>query len=150
MTLETILCTFVAQYNYKKVQMIKEKFGKNIKLYRKLKGLTQEHLAEMISVNQRQLARIEAGESFVTAETLEKLCIKLEVSVKDIFNFDYPEKEAANYDEIKCLNLLLNDLKKISLSEKKLEFVMIAVKALENKSAMKELKTLIKGIELLQ
>lgn len=130
--------------------MIKEKFGKNIKLYRKLKGLTQEHLAEMISVNQRQLARIEAGESFVTAETLEKLCIHLNISVKDIFNFDFPEKESEDYDEIKCLNLLLNDLKNIKLCEKKLEFIRIAATALNNKSAMKELKTLIKGIELLQ
>lgn len=130
--------------------MIKEKFGKNIKLYRKLKGLTQEHLAEMISVNQRQLARIESGESFVTAETLEKLCVYLEVSVKDIFNFDFPENESENYDEIKCLNLLLNDLKNIKLSEKKLEFVRIAANALNNKAAMKELKRLIKGIELLQ
>lgn len=59
--------------------------GENIKLFRKLRGFTQEKLAELIDINTRQMARIEAGESFITAFTLEKLSKSLNVAVCVLF-----------------------------------------------------------------
>ena len=68
-------------------------FGQNLKKIRKMKHLTQEKLAEMIGVNQRQLTRIEVGRSFVSAETLEKLYFALGVSFSQLFDFELEDVE---------------------------------------------------------
>ena len=70
------------------MDIIKRGFGEQLKVMRKIKGLTQESLAERIGINLRQLARIEAGESFVSSQTLYKICNVLEVSPMALFNFD--------------------------------------------------------------
>ncbi len=70
------------------MDIIKKGFGERLKTYRKVRNYTQEKLAEDIGVNLRQLARIEAGESFVTAETLFRICSVLEVSPKVLFDYD--------------------------------------------------------------
>ena len=70
-----------------KMEAIKKGFGEQLKNIRKLKDLTQERLSENAGINQRQLARIEAGESFVTAETLGNLCLALEVEPNVLFDF---------------------------------------------------------------
>lgn len=68
-------------------------FGQNLKRLRKMKHLTQEKLAEMIGVNQRQLTRIEVGRSFISAETLEKLYFALGVSFSQLFDFELEDVE---------------------------------------------------------
>lgn len=70
------------------MEIIKKQFGEQLKLYRKLKTFTQEQLAEKIGINLRQLARIEAGESFVSAETLFNICKTLEISPSVLFDFN--------------------------------------------------------------
>lgn len=60
-------------------------FGNNIKEYRILKNLTQEQLAEMISVSSVQIGRIEAGKNACTIHTLLKLCQALCVTPNDLF-----------------------------------------------------------------
>lgn len=72
---------------------IKKNLGKKIKYYRELKGLTQEQLAELLDFNCRSLSFIECGTNFATAETLEKLCKYLEVTPKQLFDFEYYFKE---------------------------------------------------------
>lgn len=74
------------------MEIIKKCFGERLKTYRKIKNLTQEKLAEMVGINLRQLARIESGESFITAETLYNLCTVLEVSPKLLFDFNIEEE----------------------------------------------------------
>ena len=74
------------------MEIIKKCFGKQLRTYRKLKNLTQEKLAEMVGINLRQLARIESGESFVTAETLHNFCKILEISPKQLFDFDIEDE----------------------------------------------------------
>lgn len=71
---------------------IKKGFGNNLKDLRKLKNLTQEKLSELVGINLRQLARIEAGESFVTAETLYNICCILEISPSVLFDFELEEE----------------------------------------------------------
>ena len=67
---------------------IKKLLGKKVKLYRELKNLTQEQLAERIGVNSRTVSLIETGNNFVTAETLYNIAHVLEVSPKKLFDFD--------------------------------------------------------------
>lgn len=70
---------------------IKKGFGKNLKEIRKLHHLTQEKLSEQIGINLRQLARIEAGESFVTSETILQICKSLNISPRKLFEFEIEE-----------------------------------------------------------
>ncbi len=72
---------------------IKKKLGRKIKYFRELKGLTQEELAEKLDFNCRSLSFIECGTNFVTADTLDKLCKTLEVTPKQLFDFEYNLKE---------------------------------------------------------
>ncbi|MFI3300380.1 MAG: helix-turn-helix transcriptional regulator [Candidatus Gastranaerophilales bacterium] len=71
-------------------------FGNNVKKIRISKNLTQEQLSEMIEIDLRQLARIESGNSFVTAETLEKICITLQIQPKDLFDYDLLNNKKSN------------------------------------------------------
>lgn len=51
---------------------MKELLGKRIKELRTQKQLTQEQLAEMVDMGERNLSKIECGINFVSADTLEK------------------------------------------------------------------------------
>lgn len=58
----------------------KEKMGQKIKMARKEKGFTQEHLAELVGISNRTLNLMEKGKSGMTIETLIKFCNSLGVS----------------------------------------------------------------------
>lgn len=66
----------------------KRAFGLNLKLLRKSKSYTQEKLSELIDIHTRQLSKIETGEHFPSCRTLEKICTVLEITPRDLFNFD--------------------------------------------------------------
>lgn len=209
---------------------LKYAFGQRIKELRKQRGLTQEKLAEKIGINLRQLARIEAGESFVTAETIENICRSLNLQLYELFNFEIQQVvlktgtdntnmhfkaiksgnviqfinnnvennrsfqadslfdaderifgivknikrdviidefhngilvktkiyktngtiETINHiKENKDFEMLREKILKIENDKKKIEFLNLALDSLTKKSALEELKTLIKGIELI-
>ena len=86
---------------------IKKLLGKKNKELRIKKGFTQEQLSEKIGIGERNLSKIECGNNFVTAETLSNLLIALEVSAKDLFDFDYYKKETDIKNEI--INAIEND-----------------------------------------
>lgn len=58
-----------------------------IKEYRKLRGLTQEELAEEIDISWRQLQRIEKNEQDTSVKTLKKLICVLKIPDKDIIRY---------------------------------------------------------------
>ncbi len=62
--------------------------GKNIQYYRKLKNLSQNELAEMISFSREHLASIETGKEYISLRKLFLIADELEVSLKDLVNFD--------------------------------------------------------------
>lgn len=64
---------------------IKKSFGKKVKRLRQKRKLTQEKLAELIDISPRNLSKIEVGDCFVKAETLEKLLVALDVSMEELF-----------------------------------------------------------------
>ncbi len=62
--------------------------GNNIKKYRKLKKLSQNELAEMCDFSREHLACVETGKEFISLRKLFLIADLLEVSVKDLMNFE--------------------------------------------------------------
>jgi transcriptional regulator with XRE-family HTH domain len=72
-----------------------ETIGTRISEIRKLKGLTQEELADRARINLRTLQRIEKRETEPRGNTLKMLCSVLEINIEDIV--DYGKKEDGKY-----------------------------------------------------
>lgn len=86
-------------------------FGKRVKYFRDLKNYTQEHLAELINIEQSNLSNIERGKVYPTQITLYRLANALEVEpyrfftvspklavqdmVREIANAMYQDKKLA-------------------------------------------------------
>ncbi len=84
---------------------IKKLFGKRVKELRIKKGLTQEKLAEMIDIGERNLSKIECGNCFVKAETIAKLLNALEVNSTELFDFStYQNKNLLKEKLIEAIN----------------------------------------------
>lgn len=66
----------------------KESIGKKIKMARKEKGYTQEHLAELVEISNRTLNLMEKGKSGMTIETLIKFCNSLGVSPNYVLSYE--------------------------------------------------------------
>lgn len=92
---------------------MKELLGKRIKELRTQKQLTQEQLAEMVDMGERNLSKIECGINFVSADTLEKIVTALGVSARDLFDFDHLKNETERKEEL--LNAINNDTVAIDL-----------------------------------
>ena len=67
---------------------IKKLLGERIKRLRKNRGLTQEQFSERINIAPRNLSRIEVGESFVSADTLDKIIEALSVTAEELFAYE--------------------------------------------------------------
>jgi transcriptional regulator with XRE-family HTH domain len=65
---------------------IKQRVGLKVKEYRKLKGLSQEKLANLSEIDRTYLPTIEKGERNVSIEILERLAKALEINIKDFFD----------------------------------------------------------------
>ena len=131
---------------------IKKGFGTNVKLIRKSRNLKKEKLAELIEIDQRQMARIEVGESFVTAETIEKLSAVLNVPVKLLFDIENIETDKMTLEVIETYNKNIKKLKKVmekaALSNAQTELICLAAEAPERKLARERLRGLLTGLDL--
>ena len=72
---------------------IKNLLGEKVKRLRKMRGYTQEKFAEMIDITPRNLNRIESGENFVTADTLDKILSTLSVPADVLFSYEHLKDE---------------------------------------------------------
>ena len=65
------------------------RLGLNIAYYRKLRGLTQLQLAEAVDISRTHMSNIEAPnvETSVSLDTLFDIADKLQISIKDLFEF---------------------------------------------------------------
>ena len=63
-------------------------FRENLIHLRKLKGLSQEELAEKIQVSRQTLSKYETGESLPDIEKCSRLAEILDVSLDELVNFD--------------------------------------------------------------
>lgn len=64
------------------------KMGEKIRKIRNLKGMSQQALAEVVEISQKQLSRIEMEQVSPTFELLEKICKTLDVSLKSLLEFN--------------------------------------------------------------
>ena len=85
---------------------MKKKLGNKIREARISRTLTQENLAEKINISPKSLSQIELGNNFVSAETLDNICIALDINPKFLFDFDAEEHTQGDY-----LNEILKRLK---------------------------------------
>lgn len=88
-------------------QAIKDTLGKNIKLLRARRGLSQADLAERADISITFLSNIERGIKFPQPNMLSKIAIALGVEVNELFL----ENLAAD-DHKKLLNHMSEDLTK--------------------------------------
>lgn len=73
---------------------IKRLLGLKIKELRIKRGMTQEELSEKIGLVERNLSKIECGKSFLTADTLSNIIDALNITAKELFDFDYYKDES--------------------------------------------------------
>ena len=71
--------------------MNRKLFGQKLKNLRKLHNYTQEKMSELIYIDVRQVARIEAGESLPSVVTLQRMAKILAVTPNDLLNFENDE-----------------------------------------------------------
>ena len=63
--------------------------GKNIKKYRKIKGLKQRELAEALYLSESFIAKLESTtHQTISIDTLEDIAEVLECDIRDFFNKD--------------------------------------------------------------
>ncbi len=68
--------------------MLEKSFANKLKSLRKYKSITQEKLAEMVDLDVRHIARLEAGDGLPTVTTLLKFCAAFGVTPNDLLEFD--------------------------------------------------------------
>jgi len=94
---------------------LKIRLGRRIKDLRKSKNITQEKLAEIISMDITSLSKIETGRNYPQPETVEKLANALGVSIDKLFLFkdDFSKEEYLNEinNNIKFISNDINKLK---------------------------------------
>ena len=117
---------FLWKFYFKKgIMNIKKTLGEKIKRVRKRKGFTQEQLAEMIDIAPRNLSKIEVGSCFVTAETLEKLLVALNVTTEELFANDHIKAPKELLSEIyEQLDSIQNNQQKLETIYKMIGFII--------------------------
>lgn len=66
---------------------LRRQFGKQLRLIRRRRGLTQEQFAEILGISLDFLSLIERGINAPSFETLESFSITLGIPVRDFFDF---------------------------------------------------------------
>lgn len=71
---------------------LKVSFGRHLRALRTSKGVTQEQLADEVDLTVESISNIERGKFGPKFDNLEKIAAALQVSVKELFEFeDDPE-----------------------------------------------------------
>ena len=83
--------------------------GRNIKKFRKLRGYTQEKLAELLNMEIKSLSLIETGNCFVSSKTLAKLIKVLDIEITDLFDSVNSNNTEKIYNEAKNALEILKD-----------------------------------------
>lgn len=83
------------------MQDIKKLVGARIAKLRKMRGLTQIQLAELLDVATSTVANLELGKRFLTPATTEKLAAVFEIECKELFDFGDTSDIELAYNESK-------------------------------------------------
>ncbi len=68
------------------VDEFKKKFGNRVKVLRRVKGITQETLAEMLNISTISIANIETGRCAIGFSKLPRLAKSLDVEIYQLFS----------------------------------------------------------------
>ena len=96
---------------------LKVEFGKKVKEYRKSAGLTQEKLAEIVSIAPQTLSGIETGYGFPSYPVLVDLIAALKISAHHLFTFDSDIKDL---DDKELQSVVMDAIHKIKPNKRKL------------------------------
>ena len=94
----------------------KELLGMRVREIRKLRGLSQERLAEGVGVDPKQISRIEGGKSAPSFETLESIASNLQVEMNDLLDFHHlVTAESIEDQAMRLLGLMDDKTKKLAI-----------------------------------
>ena len=94
---------------------IKKLLGAKISQVRKQRGLSQMQLAEMLEISVNALGIIETGNGFLTAETLEKILVNLNLEPDELFSFGGLKSDNEIFQNIlKNLDIIKSDRTKLN------------------------------------
>ncbi len=94
----------------------KKRLGLRIKAIRKQKGLTQDKLAELIDRSTDAVSNLERGVSLPSFETLDRLSEKLEVPIRDLFDFGGPQASSEKERLLSQLQAIARDMDEAKLA----------------------------------
>ena len=86
---------------------LKKIFGNNLHSYRKLRGLSQEQLAEKLNISVKHLSTLETGKVFASAELIEKFATELKVSISSLFYT--PEEKSLDESDFSKIDSILEE-----------------------------------------
>ena len=75
---------------------LSDRFAAQLKAVRKSRGLTQDELAQLIDRSADAVSNLERGLSLPNFETLERLANRLDVPVREFFDFDEEGRGASS------------------------------------------------------
>ena len=101
---------------------IKKLIGKRIKELRKEHNLSQQDLAELINIDQRNLSNIECGISF-PSKSLLQIAEAFDISLKDLFDFEHLTLKRTD-----MLNYIENKIQ--YLDDRNIKFIYKIIKSL--------------------
>jgi two-component system response regulator len=71
----------------------KTMFGRSVKDWRHQRGISQEELAERSDLHRTYISDVERGARNLSLESISKLARALEISVSDLFSWEFPIKK---------------------------------------------------------
>ena len=107
------------------MENIKRLLGKKISEIRKDRGFSQMQFAEMLDISVNALSIIETGNGFLTAETLEKILLNLDLEPDELFSFGGMKTDEELYNNIlKNLSNIKNNRKKLVMIDKLIKAIL--------------------------
>jgi transcriptional regulator with XRE-family HTH domain len=76
-----------------------QNIGKNIKKIRETKGLTQQTIADLISMHRSNYSRVETGDRDLSIEAIGKIAKFFNMSIDDLVNFEGDIPNEVTFDD---------------------------------------------------
>lgn len=83
--------------------LLKQALGQNIQRLRKRQKITQEKLAELVGIDQKNISKIENGNNYPTAENLTAIANALNVNIYELFVFNNIPYEEMKKELLKAI-----------------------------------------------
>lgn len=99
----------------------KKYFGKRLKEIRKAKGLTQEAVCDLASIDVSNYSKMETGKVMPSMPSLYKIIKNAHFVPNEIFDCEHL------VDEIELDSMVLNEYNKLSLKEKRIIYRQIQI-----------------------